>query len=43
MLKASGSYSGMMLPIIRIGSDIYISTDELKVWIKQSTTERKQY
>ncbi|WP_018757198.1 helix-turn-helix domain-containing protein [Paenibacillus terrigena] len=43
MLRASGSYTGMMLPIIRIGTDIYISTDELKEWIKQSTTERKQY
>lgn len=43
MLKTNGSYTGKMFPVIRIGNDTYISTDELKEWIKESTSQRKQY
>ncbi|MCD9025438.1 helix-turn-helix domain-containing protein [Cohnella silvisoli] len=43
MLKASGSYSGMMFPIIKIGNDIYVSANGLNDWLKESTQQRKQY
>ncbi|WP_018759008.1 helix-turn-helix domain-containing protein [Paenibacillus terrigena] len=43
MLKTTGTYSSKMFPIFRIGTDIYISTDELKEWLKESTTLRIQY
>jgi len=41
MLNSTGSYTGMMFPIIRIGNDIYVSTNRLNDWLKEST--RKQY
>ncbi|AIW40941.1 helix-turn-helix domain-containing protein [Paenibacillus sp. FSL M7-0802] len=43
MLETTGSYSGKMFPLIRIGTDIYISTDGLNEWLKESTTQRTQY
>lgn len=43
MLKATGSYTGMMFPVIRIGNDIFVSTIGLNDWIKESTQQRKQY
>lgn len=43
MLKSTGSYTGMMFPIIKIGNDIYVSTNGLNDWLKESIQERKQY
>lgn len=43
MLQATGSYTGMMFPIIKIGKDIYVSTDSLGEWLKESSQQRKQY
>lgn len=43
MLKTTGSYTGMMFPIIRIGSDIFVSTTGLNDWLTESTQQRKQY
>lgn len=42
MLRTTG-ISSKMFPVIRIGTDNYISTDELKEWLKESTTQRLQY
>ncbi|MCZ8517859.1 MULTISPECIES: helix-turn-helix domain-containing protein [Paenibacillus] len=42
-LTTSGSYRGKMLPIIKIGNDIFVSSAGLSEWIKESTEQRKQY
>ncbi|MFD1176009.1 helix-turn-helix domain-containing protein [Paenibacillus puldeungensis] len=42
MLRTSG-LSGKLFPVIRIGTDNYISTEDLKDWLKDSTALRKQY
>ncbi|MNP75910.1 Helix-turn-helix domain protein [compost metagenome] len=42
MLRTSG-LSGKLFPVIRIGTDNYISTEDLKDWLKDSTVLRKQY
>lgn len=42
MLRSSG-LSGKLFPVIRIGTDNYISTEDLKDWLKDSTVLRKQY
>jgi hypothetical protein len=43
MLKNTRTYSGKMFPAIRIGNDTYVSTNDLNEWLKDSTTQRKQY
>lgn len=43
MLQVTGSYTGMMFPTIKIGEDIYVITDSLSEWLKESSQERKQY
>lgn len=42
MLKHNGVDS-MLFPIIRIGNDIFISTDELQEWLKESVEHRMRY
>lgn len=42
-LQTTGSFNGMMFPVLRIGKDILVSTDALNEWIKEATRQRKQY
>ncbi len=42
-LEATGSYSGKMFPIIKFENEIYVSTDGLNEWLKEASTQRKQY
>lgn len=42
MLKHKGIDS-MLFPVIRIGNDIFISTDGLQEWLKESVEHRMRY
>ncbi|WP_246042324.1 helix-turn-helix domain-containing protein [Cohnella pontilimi] len=42
-LNNNGSFTGKLFPMIRIGKDIYISTNGLNDWLNQATTQRTQY
>jgi hypothetical protein len=33
----------MMLPVIRIEGEIYVGTEELKEWVKQAVSLKKEY
>ncbi len=43
VLKATSSYEGMMFPVIRIEGEIYVGTEELKEWVKQAVSLKKEY
>ena len=43
ILKTSGSYTGKMFPIIKIGNDIFVSSLGLNEWIIESSQQRMQY
>lgn len=43
ILSTTNSYHGKMFPYIKIGIEIFVSRDELNEWIKESTTQRKEY
>ncbi|OPA75351.1 DNA-binding protein [Paenibacillus selenitireducens] len=43
MLKATGSFTGMMFPIIKIGNEVFVNTNGLNDWLKESTQQRKEY
>lgn len=43
VLKTTSSYEGMMFPVIRIEGDIYVGTEELKEWVKQAVSLKKEY
>jgi hypothetical protein len=42
-LTNTGAYSGKMFPVIKIGNELHISTNDLSEWLKDSTAQRKQY
>ena len=42
-LSVSGSFSGEMFPYFKINNEIYISKSELTNWIKDVTTQRREY
>ncbi|MFM9331293.1 DNA-binding protein [Paenibacillus mesotrionivorans] len=43
VLKATSSYEGMMFPVIRIDGEIYVGTEELKEWVHQAVSLKKEY
>lgn len=43
ILKTSGSYTGKMFPIIKIGNDIFVSSVGLNEWIVESSQQRMEY
>ena len=43
ILQNTHTFTGKMFPFIKINSDIYVSTNELNEWLKDSTSQRKQY
>lgn len=43
ILKQTGSFTGRMFPYIKINNEIFVSRDGLNEWIKESTTQRKEY
>lgn len=42
-LNETHTYSGIMFPTIKIGTETYVSKDSLNEWIKEAATQRKQY
>lgn len=42
-LSMSGSFTGEMFPYFKINNEIYISKNELTNWIKDVTTQRREY
>jgi hypothetical protein len=43
ILNNTHTYTGKMFPIIKISNEIYVSTNDLNEWLKDSTSQRKQY
>lgn len=42
-LTKMGSFSGEMFPYFKINNQIFISTTDLTNWIKDVTTQRREY
>lgn len=42
-LEKYNSFNGMMLPYVKFGEDIYVSKSALLDWIKDVTTNRREY
>jgi len=42
-LSASGSFSGEMFPYFKISDEIYVGRDQLDIWIKDVTIQRREY
>lgn len=42
-LTKMGSFSGEMFPYFKINNQIFISTTDLTNWIKDATTQRREY